>query len=211
MPDNDVVEINAASPSVTRYFSGVGTINLGLAVNPATGDLYVANTDALNLVRFQTNLRGHFINNQITRISIASGAVTPFNLNPGINYTQLPNPIALATALSQPTATVFDPSGAFMWVAAFGTDRVAKVSTNGTVLQRIEIGNTPGSQSDPRNKRGPRGLALKASAKTLYVLNRISNTLSVVNTSTGAVTEGDTGGELRSHAAHYKSRPRLFI
>jgi len=189
MPDNDVVEINAASPSVTRYFSGVGTINLGLAVNPVTGDLYVANTDARNLVRFEPNLRGHFINNQITRISIASGTVTPFNLNPGINYAQLPNPIALATALSQPTATVFDPSGAFMWVAAFGTDRVAKVSTNGTVLQRIEIGNTPGSQSDPQNKRGPRGLALKASAQTLYVLNRISNTLSVVNTSTGAVTE----------------------
>ena len=189
MPDYDVVEINAASPSVTRYFSGVGTINLGLAVNPVTGDLYVANTDARNLVRFEPNLRGHFINNQITRISIASGTVTPFNLNPGINYAQLPNPIALATALSQPTATVFDPSGAFMWVAAFGTDRVAKVSTNGTVLQRIEIGNTPGSQSDPQNKRGPRGLALKASAQTLYVLNRISNTLSVVNTSTGAVTE----------------------
>jgi YVTN family beta-propeller protein len=189
MPDNDVVEINAASLTVTRYFSGVGTINLGLAVNPGTGDLFVANTDALNLVRFEPNLQGHFINNQITRISVASGTVTPFNLNPRINYTQLPNPIALATALSQPTATVFDPSGAFMWVAAFGTDRVAKVSTNGTVLQRIEIGNTPGSQSDPMNKRGPRGLALKASAQTLYVLNRISNTLSVVNTSTGVVTE----------------------
>jgi len=188
MPDNDVVEINAASPAVNRYFSGVGTINLGLAVNPATGDLYIANTDALNLVRFEPNLRGHFINNQITRISIASGKVTPFDLNPGINYTQLPNPVALSTALSQPTATVFDPSGKFMWVAAFGTDRVAKVGTNGTVLQRIEIGNTPGSLADPKNKRGPRGLALKAAAQTLYVLNRISNTLSVVNTSTGAVT-----------------------
>jgi YVTN family beta-propeller protein len=189
MPDNDVVEINAASRAVTRYFSGVGTINLGLAVNPATGDLYVANTDALNLVRFEPNLRGHFINNQITRVSIASGTVTPFDLNPGINYAQLPNPTALTTALSQPTATVFDPSGSFMWVAAFGTDRVAKVSTNGTVLQRIEIGNTPGSQSEPESKRGPRGLALKASAQTLYVLNRISNTLSVVNTSAGVVTK----------------------
>jgi YVTN family beta-propeller protein len=189
MPDNDVVEINAASPAVTRYFSGVGTINLGLAVNPATGDLYVANTDALNLVRFEPNLRGHFINNQITRISIASGTVTPINLNPSINYTQLPNPTALATALSQPAAAVFDPGGSFMWVAAFGTDRVAKVSTNGTVLQRIEIGNTPGSQSNPETKRGPRGLALKASAQTLYVLNRISNTLSVVNTSAGVVTK----------------------
>jgi YVTN family beta-propeller protein len=189
MPDNDVVEIDVASRTVTKYFSGVGTINLGLAVNPVTGDLYVANTDALNLVRFEPNLRGHFINSQITRVSIASGMVTPFDLNPNIDYSQLPNPAALAIALSQPAVTVFDPSGNFMWVAAFGTDRVAKVDTNGNVLKRIEIGNTPGAETDPTHKRGPRGLALNASAQTLYVLNRISNTLSVVNTSAGTVSK----------------------
>ncbi len=194
MPDNDVVEINAASQTVNRYFSGVGTINLGLAVNPATGDLYVANTDALNLVRFEPSLRGHFVNNRITQISIASGAVTPYDLNPGIDYSVLPNPASLSTALSQPTATVFDPSGNFLWVAAFGTDRVAKVSTSGMVLSRIEIGNTPGSAVDPRHKRGPRGLALKAPAQILYVLNRLSNTLSVVNTaSSKAIAEMPIG------------------
>jgi YVTN family beta-propeller protein len=188
MPDNDVVEIDVATQTVTRYFSGVGTINLGLAVNPVTGDLYVANTNALNLVRFEPNLRGHFIDSQITRVSIASGVVTPIDLNPGIDYSLLPNPAALKIALSQPAGTVFDPSGNFMWIAAFGTDRIAKVDTNGNVISRIEIGNTPGTKADPKNKRGPRGLALKASAQTLYVLNRISNTLSVVDTSTGTVT-----------------------
>ena len=187
MPDNDVVEIIAATPAVRRYFSGVGTINTGLAVNPANGDLYVANTDALNLVRFEPNLRGHFINSRITHVSVGSGTATAFDLNPGIDYTKLPNPTALATALSDPAAAVFDPSGNFLWVAAFGTDRIAKVSTKGAVLQRIEIGNTSGSKADPKNKRGPRGLALKASGQTLYVLNRISNTVSVVNTSTAAV------------------------
>jgi len=184
MPDNDVVEIDAASQTVRRYFSSVGTINLGLAVNPSTGDLYVANTDALNLVRFETGVRGHFINSQISRISITSGTVTAFDLNPGIDYSILPNPAAKAIALSQPTGTVFDPSGAFMWVAAFGTDRVAKVDTSGNVLLRIEVGNTPGSQVDSKNKRGPRGLALSASGKILYVLNRIANTVTVINAST---------------------------
>jgi len=189
MPDNDVVEIDAATKTVIRYFSGVGTINLGLAVNPVTGDLFVANTDALNLVRFEPNLRGHWINNQITRISIGSGTVTPFDLNPNINYAQLPNPVALATALSQPAGTVFDPSGKFMWVAAFGTDRVAKVDTNGNVLSRIEIGNATGAKADPSHKRGPRGLALNSAAQTLYVLNRISNSLSVVNAAAGQVVK----------------------
>ena len=69
-----------------------------------------------------------------------------------------------------------------MWVAAFGTDRVAKVAANGTVIGFIEIGPATGSQVDPANKRGPRGLALNAKAQRLYVLNRISNTISVVDT-----------------------------
>ena len=39
MPDNDVVEIDVASLAITRYFPRVGTINLGLAVRPVSGDL----------------------------------------------------------------------------------------------------------------------------------------------------------------------------
>ena len=54
MPDNGVVAIGASSdPSIAGYYSGVGTVNLGLAVNPVTGDLYVANTAALNLTAFK--------------------------------------------------------------------------------------------------------------------------------------------------------------
>ncbi len=190
MPDNDVVAINAgATPSVNRYYSGVGTINLGLAVSPVTGDLFVANTDALNLIHFENNLLGHFVNNRITHIQVSSGQVTPVDLNPTIAYTEQPNATDLATALAQPTSVVFDPAGTFMYVAAFGTDRVAKVDTNGKVLDFVEIEPTAtGSNVDPRNKRGPRGLALNAPANTLYSLNRISNTLSIINTSANAVS-----------------------
>jgi YVTN family beta-propeller protein len=178
MPDNDVVEINVATQTVARYFSGVGTINLGLAVRPTTGDLFVANTESRNLVRFETALRGHLVDNRITRISVAGGLVTAFDLNPNIDYNVLPNPAALATALAQPTSVVFEPNGNFLYVAAFGTDRVARVSVNGEVLSRIQIGNAQNS----RQKRGPRGLVLKANASRLYVLNRVSNTISVVDT-----------------------------
>ena len=179
MPDNDVVEINAASQTVSRYFSAVGTINLGIAVRPTNGDLFVTNTEARNLVRFETALRGHNVDNRITRITVSNGAVTAFDLNPGIDYNILPNPLALSTALAQPTAVVFDPSGDFMYVAAFGTDRVARVGLNGNVLSRIEIG----SAANSRQMRGPRGLAIKADASRLYVLNRISNTIAIVDTS----------------------------
>lgn len=186
MPDNGVVAITTGqTPSVAGYYSGVGTINLDLAVNPTTGDLFVSNTDALNLTFFEPNLRGHWVNNRVTRIQVANGQVTAFDLNPNINYNILPNPQALSTALAQPAGVVFDPSGSFMYIAAFGTDRVAKVDTNGNVLSFVEVSlpSGSGSHADPKDKRGPRGLALNAAAQTLYALDAISNTISIVDTS----------------------------
>ena len=101
MPDNDVAIIRTGStPALAGYYSGVGTVNLGIAVNPVTGDVYVSNTDALNLTHFETNLVGHFVNNRITGIQASTGKITPYDLNPGINYSILPNPAALATALA---------------------------------------------------------------------------------------------------------------
>jgi YVTN family beta-propeller protein len=185
MPDNDLVIIDATALSVAGYVSGIGTINLGMAVQPSTGAIYVSNTDALNLTHYETFLRGHWVNNRVTRVAGAS--ITPFDLNPGINYTVLPNPAALATALAQPTAIAFDPSGKYMYVAAFGTDRVGAMDTNGNILGRIELEPTAiGSAVDPTHKRGPRGLAVSAAANLLYVLNRISNTITIVDTTKNA-------------------------
>jgi YVTN family beta-propeller protein len=187
MPDNDVAEINTSTNTVSRYFSSVGTTNLGIAVRPGTGEVYVANTEARNLVRFEPNVRGHIVDNRVSRVS-TTGTVTAFDLNPGINYSQLPNTSALATALAQPTGLAFEPAGTAFWVAAFGTDRVARVdAASGGVLARVEIGNVTGATADPRNKRGPRGLTVHPTAGYLYVANRLSNTLSVVSTATSSV------------------------
>ena len=184
MPDNDVAEIDAATFSVTRYFPRVGTSNLGLAIQPGTGDIFVTNTDARNLVHFEPNLRAHFVDNRLTRIANSNGALTISDLNPGVNYALLPNPSAQATALAQPTAIVFAPTGNYSYVAAFGSDRIARVNADGSIASRIEL--TPAGTSS-RNKRGPRGLALNAASGKLYALNRIANTISVIDTTTETV------------------------
>lgn len=156
-------------------------------MNPRTGDLFVANTDARNLVRFEPNVRGHIVDNRLTRVAVADGTVTPFDLNPGIDYSTLPNPPAQATALAQPTALAFAPDGESLYAAVFGTDRIARIDTNGKVLARIDVGPSSGAEVNPRTKRGPRGLALSATAQRLYVLNRLANTLTVIDTATDTV------------------------
>ena len=212
MPDNDVVQIDVASLAIDKYFPRVGTVNLGLAVRPSSGDLYVANTDARNLIHFEPGVRSHAVDNRITQITIATGAVTPYDLNSNFNYSLMPNPAAVSNALAQPTALVFDPSGAFMWVAAFGSDRVAKVDASGTVLARIELCPTAtGSAVDPRNKRGPRGLALNAAAQRLYVLNRIANSIDIIDTAGLAVLkEFPTGSFDPTPAAIRQGRGFLY-
>jgi YVTN family beta-propeller protein len=188
MPDNDVAAIDTSTFNVT-YIPHLGTENMGLAVNPKSGYLYIANMEALNLVMFETALNGHFVNHRITSVNPANGQTQIWDLNPGIDYSLLPNPAAVATALAMPTAVVFEPAGRYLYVAAFGTDRVAVFdSTTGSVNSFIEIDpQATGPAANPLTKRGPRGLALNASANLLYVLNRISNTISVVNLSNNAV------------------------
>jgi YVTN family beta-propeller protein len=188
LPDVDVVEIDPVTLAVTREISGVGTTLYDLAVHPTSGDLFVANTEARNTIAFEPVLRGHCIDSRITRISVGETAVvTPVDLNPDVDYALLPNPAALATALAEPAAIVVDAGAARLYVAAQGTDRVGVLDLNGNVLDRIEVGPSQGAGIQTANKRGPRGLALHPGSGRLYVFNRFSNSVSVVDPLAGSV------------------------
>jgi DNA-binding beta-propeller fold protein YncE len=184
LPDNDVAEIDAATRTVNRYFKGTGTVNFFVAPRPGSTELWVANTEARNLVRFEPDLKGHLVDNRVTRVNTeGAGTVTPFDLNPGVDYAVFPNDAARATALAQPVAIEFEPDGAFFWVASFGSDRVARIdAASGAVVARIETGPTTGVSANSRAKRGPRGLAYQAAAGRLYVSNRITNSISTIST-----------------------------
>ena len=182
MPDNDVVEIDTTSLAITRYFPRVGTVNLGLAMRPGTTELFVANTDARNLTHFEPALRSAFVTNQVSRIDTTSGVVTKFDLDAGFNYSTFPSLRDQTNALAQPTALVFSPGGQSLFIAGFGSDRIGVFNLlSGTVTARVDLNpSATGSVASPRTKRGPRGLALKGES-TLYVLNRIANTISVLD------------------------------
>lgn len=188
LPDHDLVEIDATTLKIRRNHTGIGTTLFGIAHRPGTQEVWVANTEARNLVRYEPNVRGHIVDNRVTRVITGSSpSVSVFDLNPNINYSVLPNPAALGTALAQPTDLTWDPSGKKLFVAAFGTDRIGILDNQGQVTGFVEVGNTSGATTDPRNKKGPRGLAHHPTSAHLYVLNRLANSISVVSTTSNRV------------------------
>lgn len=182
--DHDIAVIDVATWTVDTYLGGAGTVLHHLSVHPSSGELFVLNTDARNLVRFEPELRGHIVDHRITRYAADGLSSEAYDLNAGFDYSLLPNPAAQAIALAEPTGLAF--AGATeAWITAFGSDRVARVNlATGSVLERVDL-RLPGETS--AEMRGPRALVLNEVAGKLYVLNKISNTLAVVATGTGAV------------------------
>lgn len=182
--DHDIAVIDTATWTIDAYLGGAGTVLHHLSVHPTSGELFVLNTDARNLVRFEPELRGHIVDHRITRFAADGASSAAYDLNAGFDYSILPNPAAQAIALAEPTGLAFAGANE-AWVAAFGSDRVARVNlASGAVLERIDL-RLPGETS--AEMRGPRALALNEAQGKLYVLNKISNTLAVVATGTGTV------------------------
>src|SRR6185436_12523610 len=82
LPDTDVFAVNASTLTQTASFAHVGTTLFNMATNPATGELYVSNTDAFNEVRFEGpgEFAGHTVQGHLaeTDVTIISGStVTP--------------------------------------------------------------------------------------------------------------------------------------
>ncbi len=181
LPDDDVFAIDAAAdpPRVVSSVQGVGTILFNMAVRPGAGDLWVTNTEALNHVRFEPNLRGHAADSRVTLIPRPLDALAPvvaLQLNPHIaDRARSPGPPAeIDLTLGQPTAIAFSRDGTSAYVAAFGSAKVGVLDpATGQVVRRIDVGFGPG------------GLAVDDAGGRLFVLNHLDATISVVDLAAG--------------------------
>jgi DNA-binding beta-propeller fold protein YncE len=200
LPDKDVFAIDAmANPprpvaGAGGVFRSVGTILYSMVVNPANGKVYVANTDANNLDRFEGpgtfaghSLRGHVHQSRITVLD-PSGGVAPRHLNKHINYDRCcdPSPNAeSARSLALPQGMAVTKNGATLYVAALGSSKVGIFST-------AELENnsfTPNAARHiPVSGGGPTGVVLDESRGQLYVMTRFDNALSVIDTASRTET-----------------------
>jgi DNA-binding beta-propeller fold protein YncE len=199
LPDKDVFAIDANTLNETTNYPHVGTTLFNMAVNPVNGNVYVSNTEAQNLTRFEgpgifggSTVQGNLAHSQITVIT-PGGAVKPRHLNRHIDYSITPAPSGTKDhSLATPVDLVVSPDGSKLYVAAFGSSRIGVFDT--ADLDNDALWDDAGPEFDPEVESanyidvsggGPAGVALNAAKNRLYVLTRFDNAVVTVNTSTG--------------------------
>ncbi len=186
LPDLDVFEIDASTLVEIDSFPHVGTINFNMVANPVNGKLYVSNTDAQNLTRFEgpgnfggSTVQGNLHQSRITVID--NGNVSPVHLNSHIVYSVTPAPPNTKNhSLATPLDMAVSSDGSTLYVAAFGSSKVGVVPT--AALENDTFNPLAASANYIQvSGGGPGGLALDESNGKLYVLTRFDNSLSVVD------------------------------
>jgi len=207
--DHDLAEIPVEAPDQVRYYGGLGTSIFGVAARPGSREIWVGNTEANNRLRYEPRLAGRFVSNRVSRLDLATGNVRVHDLSPFDEQGAACGPGGREGALAQPMDIVFAPDGRVAWVAAFASDRVARIeAVAGDVSVRVEL---RGAGEGSERMRGPRGLAWDAGRQRLYVLNKLSSSLSTVDTSAGRVlSEVELGSFDAWPAAARAGRGLLF-
>ena len=193
LPDEDVFAINTTTLATTATYLHVGTTLFNLAVNPASGNVYVSNTDAQNNLRFEGpgTYAGVTLQGQLaeSRITVLSGTtVTPHYLNKHIDYSMLPAPAGTAEhSLATPLNIVVTADGKTLYVSAFGSSKVGVFST--AALESDSFSPmTDSSAYITVTGGGPAGLVLDEANGRLFVTTRFDDGLSIVDLATGTET-----------------------
>ncbi|MCH7958863.1 MAG: beta-propeller fold lactonase family protein [Candidatus Hydrogenedentes bacterium] len=188
MLDNDVAVIDTASFAVT-YATGMMNICMAIAFNPATSSVTVVGIDATNEIRFEPNITGTFIrDNLATFVDGAPGTVTVNDMNVthldaaqgggGLAYMDGDVPQAERDkSIGDPRGVVWMASGRG-YVSGMGSNNVLPLTSAST---RTSTGATIGVGE------GPTGLALNPAETHLYVLNKFAGSVSTIDTTTDTV------------------------
>ena len=187
MPDHDLFAIDAATLATTSV-DHLGTTLFEVSVNPANGKIYVPNTEARNFVRFEhpAGVRGHVVDNRLAIVNPSAGnAVTVVDLNVHINRNSDPgtNLAERSASVSQPGMMTWKSDGSVAYLTAIGSRKLFAV--DGSCLAGGCIFGP--NRAAPRSAEvgeGPTGVALLETRNRLYVLNRFSNSIAVVDAPT---------------------------
>jgi YVTN family beta-propeller protein len=193
LPDKDVFAINADTLAQSAFYTGVGTTLFNMVTNPVSGKLYVTNSEAQNLTRFEgpgvfggSTVQGNLAQMRVTVISGSS--VTPRHLNKHIDYTRLANepgfdPTIKNHSLSTPLGMAVSNDGARLYIAAFGSSRIGVLSTAALENNSFDPRTASASYINVTGG-GPSGIVLDEPRNRLYVMTRFDNAVKSINLTT---------------------------
>ncbi len=180
MPDHDLAIIDTATFSI-RHATGLMNICMAVAVNPVTGKIAVAGSDALNQVRFEPVLKGIFVRMNLAQVDPRNWTSVITDLNPHLTYRIAQVSEAERNqSIGDPRGLVWSSDGSRAYVSGMGSDNVAIFDT---------LGNRAGLAPAINVGQGPSGLALDESRNRLYVYNRFSGSISTVDTVSQTVVD----------------------
>jgi DNA-binding beta-propeller fold protein YncE len=190
LPDYDVFAVDANSLQQTARFAHVGTTLFNMAVNPASGALYVSNNDSINNARFEGpgTFAGHTVQGHLAeaRITVISGSqVSARHLNKHIDYSRLAgsanfDPTAKSHSLSMPLGMAVTQDGQNLFVAAFGSSKIGVFATPSLENDSFDPVQTSANYIQVSGG-GPSGLALDEARNRLYVTTRFDNSVKVID------------------------------
>jgi DNA-binding beta-propeller fold protein YncE len=214
LPDIDVVSfdanLTASGPTGLQQVVGVGTILFHMVTNPASGMIYVMNTELPNLFNFEgaghhggSTVQGHLSESRISVIDPNTLSVDSQHLNLHIDYSKLHtdvpdlvDPSQIEHSLATPLQSVVSSDGLTLYTAAFGSAKVGVFSTASIEDPAFETNFDPTAESANYidTGGGPCGLVLDETNGRLYVFTRFDNTLASIDLGSKATLE--------THALH---------
>jgi len=174
---NDIAVIDADSLTVS-YIERLMNISMALAVNPVTGQVHLVGTEALNEVRFEPNLRSHFV--RVVHARAEPVAVS--DLNPHLDYSVANIPMEeRVRSIGDPRAIAWRSDGNVAFVAGMGSNNVIGLDADGV---RVDLPGT--ADGTIPVGEGPAGLALDEERGRLFVFNRFEMSISIIDLDTHA-------------------------
>lgn len=174
LPDRDLAVIDAAT-LVVSYATGLMNICMGLAVNPASGEIAVVGTDATNEIRFEPKVQGRFVRVHLARVEPGGPSrLSVVDLNPHLDYLTPTLPqFERDNSIGDPRAIVWNAAGDRGYVAGMGSNNLIALDA---------AGNRAGLGTPVAVGEGPTGIVLDEPNNRAYVLNKFEASISIVAT-----------------------------
>ncbi|MEO1936579.1 MAG: hypothetical protein ABGX04_17535 [Myxococcales bacterium] len=208
LPDNDVFAVDANTLIKGTVFSSVGTILFNMVVNPASGKVYVTNTDSPNHIRFEgpgdhggSTVQGRLSETRVTILDPSGPSQDIQHLNQHIVYADLHTDAGanhaaingqIPHSLATPMLPTISADGSKIYIPAFGSSKIGVFTQAELEDPAFEANYDPTVQSADylsTTGGGPSGVALDEVNNRIYVTTRFNNSVEVIELGSGTTSQ----------------------